>query len=156
MRLFSYVQPKLCLQLFFLSILNVYSIQAQNTNDSTPLTQVKNQLYAIARNLRLDGFQKSHDYRYDSTEEGSIERFSVTLNVGKWYKIASVCDNDCHDLDLELIDENGNVVEYDLLENDQPMLFVKPKWTGSYTVKVKMQDCQNEPCTFGIGIFSKR
>ena len=83
------------------------------------------------------------------------ETWTVTLYAGNSYRIAGVCDGDCKDIDLALLDGNRNELTSDMLADDVPILDFTPKTTGSYTIKVMMPTCNQDPCYFGLGIFFK-
>ena len=71
------------------------------------------------------------------------------------YVILGVCDNDCSDLDLRLFDPNGREVASDLLTDDNPVVNVTPRRTGTYTVRAIMTTCSSQPCRYGIGVYGR-
>ena len=99
------------------------------------------------------GWEKSHDYHIDSMNEGDTGSFTASLDEGWEYRIVTFCDQDCSDVDLYLDDENGNEIDKDEGTDYTPILAVRPRWSGQFTIRVKMYECSSEPCFFGIGIF---
>jgi hypothetical protein len=75
---------------------------------------------------------------------------NVTLHEGVEYTFVGACDRDCSDLDLQLYDENGNLIDEDLLRDDVPIVSVTPEWTGRFYVKVIMAECSVNPCGYTI------
>ena len=90
--------------------------------------------------LQLDG----------SLPHGRFRTHAVTLRGGVEYTFVGACDRDCSDLDLQLYDQNGVLVDQDLLEDDVPVVSVTPEWTGPFTVKVIMASCSVSPCVYRI------
>ena len=82
--------------------------------------------------------------------DGTYRIHSVTLRAGYSYTLAGACDDDCDDLDLQIFDENGNLIDEDLLEDDIPVVSVSPSWTGVFRVKVIMASCYIEPCRYAV------
>ena len=87
--------------------------------------------------------------------EGAERDFNVTLLAGVPYKIAGVCDNDCPDLDIKLIDMNGNSVASDSLTDSLPIVDYTPGQTGGYRVRVIMYDCNVAPCSAGVTVMAR-
>jgi hypothetical protein len=82
-----------------------------------------------------------------------IEHETV-LRTGREYAIAAVCDEDCSDLDLELL-RDGSVVASDLEDDDIPLVRYAPGTDGVYTVRVIMARCEREPCLYGVGVYAR-
>ena len=102
------------------------------------------------------GFEQTHTPKIDKLRQGDSDSFSFTLKKGMSSTIVSVCDADCSDLDLVLRDEGGNDIDNDDQRDDMPIVSVQPKWTGKFTLRVKMYSCNNNPCYYGIGIYGAR
>lgn len=77
----------------------------------------------------------------------------ITLSAGTAYRIVGVCDADCDDLDLRIYDASGNEVDWDVDADDTPLLSVTPRRSQTYTLRVIMASCTDEPCSFGIGVY---
>jgi hypothetical protein len=82
--------------------------------------------------------------------DGTYRVHNVTLRADVEYTFVGACDRDCSDLDLQLYDENGNLIDEDLLSDDVPVVTVTPSWTGRFRVKVIMADCSISPCGYAI------
>ena len=59
----------------------------------------------------------------------------VRFNAGELAKIRVLGDGDT-DLDLYVYDENGNLIERDDDYTDNCYVSWKPKWTGSFTIRI--------------------
>lgn len=117
--------------------------------------QVKIQLGLVKLAVTSDGWEETHDDKIDKMDDGEEDSFSFTLKKGMEYKIISVCDADCSDIDLVLYDENDKKISSDFKDDGLPIVEVAPKWTGEFTLKVKMFSCKTNPCYYGISIIGK-
>lgn len=83
-------------------------------------------------------------------DHGYYRVHNITLRSGVEYTFVGACDRDCSDLDLQLFDENGNLIDEDLLADDVPVVTVVPDWTGRFHVKVIMARCSISPCGYTV------
>ncbi|WP_299193408.1 toll/interleukin-1 receptor domain-containing protein [uncultured Erythrobacter sp.] len=84
--------------------------------------------------------------------QGEEQRFAVGLNANTSYRLVAECDMDCSDIDMWLYDENGNMIDEDVLEDDYPILDVTPIRSAEFTVRLQMFACSIEPCGFQIRV----
>ena len=117
--------------------------------------QVKAQLIAIKMVGLSEGWEETHNDRFDSMGEGSSDSFSFTLRKGLSYKVFAVCDEDCSDLDLTLYDENQRVIAKDNSSDSMPVVGVTPSWSGRFSLGVRMYSCGSDICFYGISIIGK-
>lgn len=87
-------------------------------------------------------------------QPGTDHRWQVNLDGGVDYRILGGCDNECSNLDIELIDSRGGVVASDLAPNDFPVVNFTPASSGSFIVRIMMQACSVAPCYAGARIMS--
>ena len=83
--------------------------------------------------------------------QGATKRVSATLPGSSL--VLGICDGDCSDLNLHLIDASGNEVDSDVKDDDLPILAVPDK--GSYTITVDMKKCGSSGCRYRLLGFSK-
>lgn len=74
-----------------------------------------------------DELATNHAYAYD-----------VVLGAGNDYVIVAAGDSTTRDLDLEILDENGSLIDADFEPDATPMVEADPAWTGTFTVRVTM------------------
>lgn len=115
---------------------------------------VWNQLNAQYNRLNTDGFVSSK-YIIGRLKNSESENWNITLYAGNTYQITGVCDGDCKDIDLALLDANRKELVNDTSADDVPVLSYAIRTTGVYTVKVTMYQCSQDPCYFGLGVFFK-
>jgi len=87
--------------------------------------------------------QKGFRIRTDSTSslrENYYRDYTVTLYRGNSYVIFGCGDANARDIDIHIYDENGNLIDRDRFQNSRPVVEVTPKWSGPFTVRVKMDD----------------
>lgn len=118
-------------------------------------TVVRAQLEAIKDVAGGEGFRRAFDDHYDLLENQARDEYTFELRSGREYFIASVCDQDCSDIDLKLFDENDNVIAEDDSEDDAPIVKVTPRWSGKFRLGVTMYDCASEPCYYGITVMGR-
>jgi hypothetical protein len=116
--------------------------------------QVRTQLETAAKKLGQQGFTLTHDIYTDALKQGETEDVTVDLDRGSRYLIVGVCDNDCKDLDLQLLNSAGREVDRDVERDDYPMVAAQPSRDETFTVRAIMAQCTDNPCRYGFGVFS--
>ena len=117
--------------------------------------QVRLQLELSKVTLAATGWEETHEDEFDRLNNGDYDHFRFNLSRGKSYIIISACDEDCSDLDLMLYDKYDNELLTDTQTDDFPMISVTPRYTGSYTLIVRMYSCGSDPCYYGISVLGK-
>ena len=115
---------------------------------------VRDQLDRLVGRLSDEGYEQTHLRRMGRLNDDGTQTYTINLNRNKAYAIAGVCDNDCSDLDLILLDSRGRVVDQDDSTDDAPVVTVSPSKSGTYRVRVRMYECSVDPCSFGLVVFS--
>ena len=107
---------------------------------------------------RMDGRNMAQAARdlTGSLRNGQRTDWTIFLVKGVDYRVHGVCDNDCRDLDLILLDERGNEISKDTSTDDIPIVNARPKWTGRFTLRVIMEDCKVNPCNYGVRFFTDK
>lgn len=75
-----------------------------------------------------------------------VHAWRLTLKRGETYRILGACDNECSDLDLELVDPAGKIIERDTLPDSEPVINIRPAADGVFTARVVMKTCTLAPC----------
>ncbi|MBE2186730.1 MAG: hypothetical protein IAE99_08170 [Rhodothermales bacterium] len=126
---------------------------AATAPDALAQSYVNQRLNQIVGQMRNEGYGQSHLRTTGSLREGQMRTYTIRLTAGSRYAIGGVCDEDCSDLDLMLYDSRGNLVDQDEGTDDEPVVAVTARRTGSYRVRVRMYACSVEPCGFGLVVF---
>lgn len=88
-------------------------------------------------------------------QPGTDHRWQVELAGGTAYRIIGACDDDCTNMDIELIDmTTGGVVASDMLPDDFPIVDFTPAANGRYMVRMLMQSCSVAPCFAGARVLT--
>ena len=83
-------------------------------------------------------------------------RSEVNLSGGTSYRLLGACDDDCSNLDIELIDaRTGSVVASDSAPNDFPVVNFAPPQGGAYTIRLIMRACSEAPCYAGVRVLAR-
>lgn len=75
-----------------------------------------------------------------------VHAWRIDLKRGQTYRIIAECDSECTDLDLELMDASGKIVERDTLPDSAPVINIEPDRDGAYTARLVMKTCTIAPC----------
>ncbi|MEZ5994419.1 MAG: hypothetical protein R3C25_01555 [Hyphomonadaceae bacterium] len=90
-------------------------------------------------------------------QPGADDRWMVELVAGTPYMIIGACDNECSNMDIELIDmATGGVVASDVLPDDFPVVNFTPPANAQYMVRMLMQTCTVAPCYAGARVLSRQ
>lgn len=111
------------------------------------------QLNRAYQQVNGDGYN-TRNYIIGRMNSGASDSWTFSLPGNSTYRIVGVCDNDCDDLDIAVLDGDRKVAE-DVLDDDVPIVNFSSKGETRYTVRVTMASCKSEPCFFGIGVFYK-
>lgn len=87
--------------------------------------------------------------------QGATMTHPVTMNVGGEYRIIGVCDNDCSDLDLTLLDGYGNPISQDNSTDATPIVSVVPTSSGQFNVNAHMFQCTVQPCYYALVMYGR-
>ncbi|NIM49256.1 MAG: hypothetical protein GTN78_19755 [Gemmatimonadales bacterium] len=146
---FTLRAPHFCGAAFLFCGVLAGPVQAQTEYEG----QVRFQLDLVKAFAQTVGYDQTHDYHIGALNDSDSDSFTVTLREGWDYRIVSFCDEDCSDIDLYLEDENDNEIDSDVEIDDVPIIESRPRWTGRFTIRVRMYECSAEPCYFGVGVF---
>jgi len=75
-----------------------------------------------------------------------VHAWTLSLKRKETYRIIAECDSECSDLDMELIDPAGKIVERDTLPDSAPAINISPSANGVYTARLVMKTCTVAPC----------
>lgn len=117
--------------------------------------QVRQQIETAGGELAKQGFALTHQVFTGNLKTAEAEQVVFELDRGGTYVILGVCDNDCKDLDLKLVNAAGQQIDSDVEEDDAPVVAVSPASAERYTVQAIMANCGSNPCRYGLGVFKK-
>jgi len=89
-------------------------------------------------------------------QTGQEERFETTLEAGRCYRVIGVGGPTMSDLDLFIVDENGNAIAQDTATDSFPVLgqgsdSICPRWTGPFFIRALAYSGYGE---YGLQMFS--
>ncbi len=117
--------------------------------------QVMAQLEIIAEMFSTEGYVMLDGYTESALEDGASEDIWLELDGGTEYVLVGVCDEDCTDVDLELFSSESVSIDSDYEVDDFPVVAVTPYQTQRYRIHVYMAACSVEPCSWGVGLYSR-
>ena len=118
------------------------------------LARQQAQLASIGTRLANAGYELLGE-RTGWLSNGASTSYRVSLVQGTEYTFRGTCDGDCSDLDLELEDANGRLVDSDYDPDDVPIVGIEPSRTGWFRVRVIMASCSENPCGYAVGRFGR-
>lgn len=94
-----------------------------------------------------------HGYLY----EGQTEEFSTVFEVGYCYRVIGVGGETMADLDLFIVDENGNQIAADTATDNFPVLglgsdTICPRWTGPFYITARAYRGYGD---YGVQVFRR-
>jgi hypothetical protein len=76
-----------------------------------------------------------------------VSLYKLNLQPGKDYRFLASGDSDARDVDLEVLNPNGDVVASDTAKDPNAIVDYRPKVGGQYTVRVRLFESRsNLPC----------
>jgi hypothetical protein len=117
--------------------------------------QVNEQLRQAGTVFEADGYALAGEVQTGTLNQQASADIDVTLQAGVGHMIIAVCDDDCSDIDLRLLDGAGNEVDSDFEDDAFPIVSVTPAQTALYRVHVYMANCTSQPCFYGVGVYSQ-
>ena len=109
-------------------------------------------VFAVDAAARLN-FDRQGDLYLGSAQEGDWIESTVLLPRGS-YMITGACDEDCHDMDLEIM-RNGRSVAEDIRVRDDPVISFEVPVQARYTVRARVYDCETGLCYFGYQVLRR-
>lgn len=94
----------------------------------------------------------THQMWRASAQPGATAQTSLQVQAGMRYTLAGVCDDDCTDLDLRVLD-GSYVVAQDVQTDAHARLELTPAQDGTLVVEVIMAACSVAPCRYGVGVY---
>lgn len=94
--------------------------------------------------------------RSGELEEGESEEFSIRIDPDKEYMVYSSCDFDCYDLDLAIVDEDGDDIDTDYEDDDVPIISVEADESGDrLNIRIDMEGCDEDVCVWAVGVYEQ-
>lgn len=128
---------------------------AVRADNSQYVNEVGRQLARAAIASGLRGYTLTHKPFIDLLTHGRSHYITLNLRAGTSYGIVGVCDRDCRDLDIALLDSYGNLIASDLQNDDIPFIRINPNYSGNYRIRVDMANCNTNSCYYGVGAFGQ-
>lgn len=139
-------------KLVLLSLVALFPFMSSSLQAQSYADEVWDQLQGWYEDYSDEGYNVEN-YVVGMLDENDTDSLTFWLDGRTDYTIVGVCDEDCGDIDLTVFDDDGDMVDEDLLRDNFPIVHVSPSRDGAYTIDVDMYECDIEPCYFGIAIF---
>lgn len=93
--------------------------------------------------------------RMGKLEQNSQIEMSFRLRQGQKYGFVAVCDQNCNDIDLGLVDADGQLIEEDVDSDETAAIVYTAEETGVYDLAVIMPSCDQTECAYAVGVYRK-
>lgn len=100
-------------------------------------------------------FSQVHKPILSSLRDDAEESQTISLEGDMECRIMALCDADCSDVDLFVVDPSGREVGSDTGSSDAPIVSIRTVEGGEYQVRVRMAVCREQPCYYGIAAFGR-
>ena len=130
---------------------------APSSGALTPLDRYDRGVYRRLREMEewLGVGAPSHRPWIASAAGGTSARAELQVEAGGRYTVVAVCDEDCSDMDLRVLDGTYVVAE-DIRVDPDAYLELSPARSGTLTVEAIVHACAQNPCHFGVGAYESR
>lgn len=135
--------------MFFKSIVTALAIAVA----APAIADTNSQMRGVEQLLADRGYTSNGFERHGMIGGNQTATHEVYVSQGRSYFAVSVCDTNCSDVDLEVIDQNGRVVGSDTEADDFPLVPFRASYTGTYYVRVKMYTCSSSRCNYRVATF---
>ncbi len=117
-------------------------------------------LHAIVKSIITEVVDEEEelvgDLKSGELEEGESATIAVQINPRKSYAVYSSCDFDCYDLDMAIVDDDGEDIDSDYEDDDVPIIMVEPGESGrELTIRIDMEGCDEDVCVWAVGVYEQ-
>jgi hypothetical protein len=113
------------------------------------------QLVLQVEELDKEGYDLTDFTVTGVADQDGILEMSQTLQPG-FYLALGLCDSDCSDIDLVVVDSNGQVLGSDEEDDSYPVVTFDLKNSEQIDIATKIYECSIEPCRQFIGVARRR
>ncbi len=100
-------------------------------------------------------YKRSITPRFGFLEPASNVELSFRLTQGGRYGFVAVGDDNVTDIDLQLVDQDGNMVDEDINVDNFAAVTFDPQQNGVYDLRVIMFGCQVSDCQYAAGVYKR-
>jgi hypothetical protein len=91
-------------------------------------------------------YRLTHELQYGVLRPNWQHDVTVYVRRGVSYAFVGKCDNDCHDIDLQLLDDYGRLITQDLSRDDRPVVLFTPSRSMTVRLRVSVPGCSTVDC----------
>ncbi|HSG81670.1 MAG TPA: M1 family metallopeptidase, partial [Gemmatimonadota bacterium] len=133
---------------------NLWDIETDALPSSWPAA-VRNDFVRRRTQLLEEGYVAEDTLMSGATNSRSSESHAVKLEGGVEYAILAVCDQECIDIDLDIVSPADSTLARDVSPNDWPLIQFTAPETGEYDLTLTMYACRARSCTWGGQIYRR-
>jgi hypothetical protein len=95
----------------------------------------------------------THEVWRGTLHHAAYARGTLPVRGGARYTLVAVCDVDCTDLDLRVLDGGGSVLAQDVEPEAYASVEIVPARDGTLRVEPVMANCTASPCLYAVAVF---
>jgi hypothetical protein len=118
--------------------------------------EMRDKLLRAASVFARTGYELSHDPYVQIFRDRTSREFTLLMEARRSYAIVAVGDDDAIDIDLELYDERGRLIDQDQGREAEAIVTAVPGYAARFTVRVILRECSTQDCYVGAGVFVRR
>ena len=131
------------------------SATGKRSVDQHLISDIHDRWNAFENQLGADYQGLDDDPEFGVLNMGQSDYHRVKLSDATSYKLAALCDRNCSDIDLVLLDEHRQIVAEDAATNSVPTIDMTPSIPGIYHLEVRMYSCEKEPCLYSVMVWQR-
>ena len=151
--------------LALLSLTTLFAIttnEIANSFEANPLSEREQEVYEVLEeaieSANVRGYKNKFPVLTNRMPAGAIAPYSVYLDdSNKEHAFFAVCEDKCDGVDLDIKDGRGNSIKVSSIREDAEgqwkVIYYTIPNPGLYQMEVKMKDCEEDFCYFGMGVF---
>lgn len=125
--------------------------------DPSPSDQARAALdQALAGPLKDDTYRTAQGQalgeRIGHLRMSEVQLWRVPVTAGRMVRFVAACDDDCQDVDLDVIGPDGRPIGRDIEVNATPVVAVAAPVAGTYSVRAWVAECETEPCAVALRV----
>jgi hypothetical protein len=94
----------------------------------------------------------THQPWFSSANQDATQTTTLQVTGGARYTVLAVCDDDCTDLNLRVLDR-GYVVAQDIQPEAYARLELAPANDATFTLEARMAACDSAPCRYSVAVY---
>ncbi len=142
------------LVLVALTIIGIVVSENESTDYYVPAFVTPLERESADERMVSQGGEPQGEWADQQIAQGQEGAQTITLTAGPDFAVTSICDVNCTDLDITLLDPSGNVLASDIAPDATPTVRFTATEDGEYHLTVRMAACSASLCAFASRLYA--